>query len=141
MKKSFARPQTDPNSEPVPFLFLGLQIASNKLRQRYLHDLIHWFLDQPLSTTNVGNKSLSREEAYIDLAVISSASVDKEWSNSDRQTLMEQRYLEFKSIKMGDILKETDQLVVVRGVAGVGKSSYIQMLTLKWAKGEILRSS
>uniref|UniRef100_A0A7M5V3D0 NACHT domain-containing protein n=1 Tax=Clytia hemisphaerica TaxID=252671 RepID=A0A7M5V3D0_9CNID len=118
----------------------GLQLASNKLRQRYVDDLIHWFLDQPLSTTNVGNKSLSREEAYIDLAVISSASVDREWSNSDRQTLMEQRYLEFESIEMQDIVKDTDQLVVVRGVAGVGKSSYIQMLALKWAKREIMNT-
>ena len=101
-----------------------------------MDDLINWFLEQPLSSTNVGNNSLSREEAYIDLAVISGASVDREWSNSDRETLMQQKYLEFESIKMKDVLSENDNLVIVRGVAGVGKSTYIQMMTLKWAKGK-----
>ena len=112
-------------------------MASNKLKQQYITELIDWYLDQPLSSTNVSNTALSREEAYIDLAVISSASVDREWTNSDRQTLMEQKYLEFQTIDIKDIWTYKDQMVAVMGVAGVGKSSLLQMYNLKWAKDEI----
>ena len=46
-----------------------------------------------------------------------------------------------ESIGIDDLWKEKDQLVIVRGVAGIGKSTMIKRYVLKWAKDEILASS
>ena len=46
-----------------------------------------------------------------------------------------------ESICIDDLCKEEDQLVIVRGVAGIGKSTMIKRYVLKWAKNEILTSS
>ena len=82
--------------------------------------------------------SISREDGYIDLAVLCGEKVDAEWHNSDRETLMEQKYLQMESINIENIWTSSDQLVVIRGVAGIGKSTLIQRYVLKWARNEIL---
>ena len=108
------------------------------MKEHYIEDLIEWFIDQPLAPNEAGINSISREEAYIDLAVLSGEKVDIEWCNSDRKAIMDMKHLQLESIGIDDIWKPTDQLVIVRGVAGIGKSTMIQRYVLKWAKDEIL---
>ena len=96
-------------------------------------------IDQPLVENEAGGVDyMSREDAYVDLAVLSSYAVDLEWSNSDRDTIMKMRHLEQESIGIDDIWKPTDQLVIARGIAGIGKSTLIKRYILKWAKDQIL---
>ena len=100
--------------------------------------MIDWFVDQSLSSNEAGMNSISREDGYIDLAVLCGEKVDAEWHNSDRETLMEQKYLQLESIDIENIWESSDQLVVIRGVAGIGKSTLIQRYVLKWSKNEVL---
>ena len=113
-------------------------MASNKLKQHFIEELIDWIIEQPLDPDGAGDSCFSREDGYIDLAVISSEEANKEWHNSDREAIMDLRYLQLESIHIDDIWKPSDQLVFVRGVAGIGKSTLINRYVLKWARGEIL---
>ena len=91
-----------------------------------------------MSSNEAGMNSISREDGYIDLAVLCGDRVDAEWHNSDREALMEQKYLQLESIAIENLWTASDQLVVIRGVAGIGKSTLIQRYVLKWAKNEVL---
>ena len=111
------------------------------MKQRYIEELIEWIIDLPLNPNEAGINCMSREQGYIDLAVLSGEQADAEWKNSDREAIMELRYLQLKSISIDDVWKPTDRLVIVRGVAGIGKSTMVQRYVLKWAKDEILTST
>ena len=120
-------------------VLLALQLASDKLKQCYLEKMIDWVIDQPFNlNSSGGTNSMSREQGYVDLAVLTGEQVDNEWKNSDREAIMEMKHLQIESIGIEDLWKPTDQFVVVRGVAGIGKSTLIQRYVLKWAKDEIL---
>ena len=70
-------------------LFLGLKCASNKLKQHYIEELIDWIIDQPLISNEADSLTrLSREDAYVDLAVVSSGVVDSVWKSSDREAII-----------------------------------------------------
>lgn len=111
-----------------------------KLRNHYIEELIDWLIEQPIRSEEaptLGSHYVSREKNYIELAVLEASNVDMELSNSDRESLMEQRHLKLNSIDFDDILHDNDEMVFIRGVAGIGKSTLINMYTLKWAKGEL----
>ena len=108
------------------------------MKGRYIEDLINWYIDQPLAQNEAGINTLSREDAYVDLAVLSARKVDLEWSNSDRKALLEMKHIQSEGIAINDIWEPDDQLVIVRGVAGIGKSTLIKRYVLKWARDEIL---
>jgi len=91
-------------------------------------------VEQPLATVTNDNQYVSREQHYIDLAVLEATSVDREMNNSDRQSMMKQKYLKMSCIDIVDIFQPDDELVFIRGVAGIGKSTMIDLYTLKWAK-------
>ena len=101
--------------------------------------MIEWIIDQPFNPNRAGgNNCMCREQGYVDLAVLSGEQADAEWQNSDRETIMDMKHFQLESIGIDDIWQPTDQLVIVRGVAGIGKSTMIQRYVLKWAKDEIL---
>ena len=100
--------------------------------------MINWIIEQPFNPDGSGENCVSREDGYIDLAVLSSDEANKEWLDSDRETIMNMRYLQLESIHINDIWKPSDELVFVRGVAGIGKSTLINRYVLKWARREIL---
>ena len=75
---------------------------------------------------------------FIDLAVLAGEKVNTEWLNSYREAIMNLNYLQQESIGINDIWQPTDQLVFVRGVAGIGKSTLINRYVQKWANDEIL---
>ena len=54
---------------------------------------------------------------------------------------MNLKYLKQESISLDKLWEPTDQVVMVRGVAGIGKSTMINRYVLKWAKEEILTGS
>ena len=80
-----------------------------------------------------------REDVYIDLVMLPSTAVDREWSNSDRAALMEQENLPKTTTHkaIDKVLLPQDELVFIRGIGGIGKTSLLDMLTFKWAKGEV----
>ena len=101
--------------------------------------MIEWVIDQPFNLNSSGGTNpMSREQDYVDLAVLTGKQVDNEWKNSDREAIMEMKHLQTQSIDINDLRLQTDQFVVVRGIAGIGKSTLIQRYVLKWAKDEIL---
>ena len=101
--------------------------------------MIEWIIDQPFNPNAAGGiNCMSREQGYVDLAVLSGEQADAEWQNSDGETIMDMKHFKLESIGIDDIWQPTDQLVIVRGVAGIGKSTMFQRYVLKWAKDEIL---
>ena len=68
---------------------------------------------------------------YTDLAVLKANEVDKELNNSDRNALMEQRYLDKESIKLDDLFQQRNDTVFVRGVGGIYPFVFIS-LTFFW---------
>ena len=122
---------------------LGLQNASNKLKRFYVKELIKCMVDRPLSSTEEDNQSVLREDIFIDLVVLPTTTVEEIWNNSDRESLMKQQHLEktFTEQSVDKIFMPNDEVVFVRGVAGIGKSTLIEMFTFKWAKNELKNDS
>jgi len=114
-----------------------LKDASIKLRDHYIAELIECLVEQPLSKCKTTTHYVSREEQYIDLAVLEAEIIDNDWHNSDRQSMIKQKHLKLSSIDINKLFQSDDELVFIRGVAGIGKSTLIDMYTLKWAKGEL----
>uniref|UniRef100_A0A7M5UWJ4 Uncharacterized protein n=1 Tax=Clytia hemisphaerica TaxID=252671 RepID=A0A7M5UWJ4_9CNID len=68
----------------------ALRSASQKLEEHYEEELIRCLIEKPLSETDEETEYVTREDVFIDLMVVPSTVVDREWSNSDRAALMEQ---------------------------------------------------
>lgn len=51
---------------------------------------------------------------------------------------MDMKHIQSENISINHIWEPNDQLVVVRGIAGIGKSTLIKRYVQKWAKDEIL---
>jgi len=120
---------------------LGLDLSNKKLREHYLDQSITILMEQPLASLQSKTYCYSTtvEKTYIDLAIIKADQVHRAWSNStDREVLMEQCLLQMESLKFVDLLTTNDDLVIVRGVAGIGKSTLMEILLWEWAKHQLL---
>ena len=118
--------------------FVGIRNASIKLRQYYIKELINCLVEQPLSSSSdQSSYYMPRKDVYIELAVLQASFIDSEVNNSDRDALLKLNYLNRTSLSIDDLFQDEDQLVFIRGVAGIGKSTLLTMYTLKWAKGEL----
>ena len=84
-----------------------------------------------MSPTGVDSEYAMREDIYIDLLVLPSSEVDTEWNNSDRKALLKLRYLERSSSEKAfdQLYSPDDELVVVSGVAGIGKTTLIDIFS------------
>ena len=91
-------------------------------------------INQPLSKANDENIKINREDFYVDLTVLSSSEVAKELNNSDRNYLIEKKFEKRESIHLNEIIKKDDEAVYIRGVGGTGKTTLLEMFTLRWAK-------
>ena len=114
---------------------LGIKQALLLLREKYINELLTWLIDDWNGITCDG---MSREKAYVELAIIEAKQIDEAGSTGDRDYHMKTTQFEKKSIKLKDILSRNDNFVVVRGIAGIGKTSMVDSYVLKWAKQEIL---
>ena len=105
------------------------------LKEKYMNELLTWMI---VGDDGITCNAMLREEAYIDLAIIEAKEIDHDWSKGDRDFFMKTKHFERTSIKLEEILSESDEFVVVRGIAGIGKTSMVDSYVLKWAQGELL---
>lgn len=118
---------------------LGIRDASLKLKEQYIHNLANYTIKHPIITDNERvQENMTREEAYVDLAILQAEEIDDLWNHSERDFHIAQNHFTHTSIKMEDILMSADDFVIVRGIAGIGKSTMIESYVLKWANSEIL---
>ena len=75
-----------------------------------------------------------RNEIFVDLAVMDTSLVEEEWTNCDRQYHLRTHNRQKNHIGYMELLKETDESVFLRGIAGIGKTSMLDYLTLQWAQ-------
>ena len=95
---------------------------------------------EQLLSRNGGDKTRisSREEIYVDLTVVNSSVVnDEHLTNSDRDTLINNNLKEYESIRMEEIIQQGDESVYIRGVGGTGKTTMLEMFSLRWAKNRL----
>ena len=114
--------------------FSGISLASSKLRDHHIDDFVEVLINQPLSKSSNENIKVNREDFYVDLQVLDSSEVEKEFSSSDRDHLMEKKFEKRGNIKLNEIIKKRDEAVYIRGVGGTGKTTLLEMFTLRWAK-------
>jgi len=122
----------------IAYYFSGLKNASSKLQRHYVRELNNVIVEHPFSERDSAVRTSPREKEFVELAVLNASTVNEEWNNSDRDTLMAQQYLQMTSTNIEHIFQKTDQIVIVRGVAGIGKSTLIDNFILKWASNEVL---
>ena len=100
------------------------------LKQNKIKDLIKQLVDQPFSISESDVCYIPRQEKYVNLSVIKSSHVEEEFTNSDREAMMKLKHMEFESIPMEDLFMKGDEIVVVRGSGGSGKTTFINMYDL-----------
>ena len=82
-------------------------------------------------------KKCKRDEFFVDVSLIESAEVDKDWIQSDRQHHLRTFEKIKQNITYEELLSSTDRFFLLRGIAGIGKTSLLDCLTLKWASREL----
>ena len=105
------------------------------LKEKYMNDLLTWMI---VGDDGKTCNTMLREEAYVELAIIEAKEIDHDWSKGDRDFFMKTKHFERTSIKLEEILSQSDEFVVVRGIAGIGKTSMVDSYVLKWAQGVLL---
>ena len=76
------------------------------------------------------------DDLYVKLAVLDGHTVDNQWLNSDREYHFQRHFQNVKEIEREELMKVSDKQVVISGVAGVGKSTFVNKIVLDWTKGE-----
>ena len=114
---------------------IGLKQVSLGLKKKYINELLTWMI---VGDDGITCNAMLREQAYVDLAIIEAKEIDHDWSKGDRDFFMKTKHFERTSIKLEEILSQSDEFVVVRGIAGIGKTSMVDSYVLKWAQGELL---
>ena len=87
---------------------------------------------------NYGFNWKDRSEAFVDLTLIEKTTVDEDSRHSDREYFWRRQDQPKKTIMLSSLVEKDDNFVVVRGIAGVGKTSLIDALTYKWSCAEVL---
>ena len=105
------------------------------LKEKYMNELLTWMI---VGDDGITCNTMLREEAYVDLAIIEAKEMDNDWNKGDRDFFMKTKHFERTSIKLEEILSQSDEFVIVRGIAGIGKTSMVDSYVLKWAQGVLL---
>ena len=77
----------------------------------------------------------------VDLAVANSAEVDTRWLHSDREYHLANYRKEKQTLDSNDLMSVTDKFLILRGIAGIVKTSLIEHLLLQWANGAVWNGS
>ena len=78
-----------------------------------------------------------QEDMYVDLAVVNSIQVEKDWKQSERTYHLALKHEEKEIIKIKDIVTAYDRLVSLRGVAGIGKTCLLESIAHRWANNNL----
>ena len=100
-----------------------------------MNELLTWII---VGYDGITCNAMLREETYVDIAIIEAKEIDHDWSKGDRDLFMKTKDFERTSIKLEEIVSQSDEFVVVRGIAGIGKTSMVDSYVLKWAQGVLL---
>ncbi|XP_057309574.1 uncharacterized protein LOC130647649 [Hydractinia symbiolongicarpus] len=113
----------------------GLEKYSDQLRDHYKKTLSHWNIPSTFKSDS-GRKHTTKErnEAYVDLIV----GPWNEAYSTDHEHFLKSHSSSKEKIEMKDIVKESDGCVLIRGIAGIGKTSLIDQLVFQWADGKML---
>ena len=80
---------------------------------------------------------VDRFDFNVDLAMANSAEVDNRWLHSDREYHLANYRKEKQTLDSNDLLSVSDKFLILRGIAGIGKTSLIEHLLLQWANGAV----
>jgi len=124
--------------ECVNFIISGMKTGVYDYRKSLHNHLKDQRCSLPLRDM-YGRESCTNEpmeDVYVKLAVLDAQTVDDQWLNSDRDYHL-QRHFETKTeIERKHIVTTSDKQVVISGVAGSGKTTFVNKIVLDWAKGK-----
>ena len=78
-----------------------------------------------------------QEDMYVDLAVVKSIEVEKDWKQSERSYHLALKHEKKEIIEIKDIVTADDRLVSLRGVAGIGKTCLLESIAHRWANDKL----
>ena len=79
----------------------------------------------------------NRDQIIVDVALVHTSSTGHEWMKCDKEYHLRTYTKTSESITYSNILNNTDTFVLLRGIAGIGKTVLLDTLQLMWAKNEI----
>lgn len=74
----------------------------------------------------------------MELATIEAKEVDQIWNDGDLNFHLHQNHFNRRNIEKENILTAADTFVIVRGIAGIGKSTIIKSYVKSWMDSKIL---
>ena len=112
--------------------------ASKLLRTHYIKELENVCLPKiKIAPGEDPIKSYKRDDFFVDLALRESAQVDKDWMQNDRVYHLKTFEKIQQKINYDDLLTSDDHFLVLKGIAGIGKTSLLDYLVLQWAHGRL----
>ncbi|XP_057298222.1 uncharacterized protein LOC130629132 [Hydractinia symbiolongicarpus] len=108
--------------------------ASDLLRQYYLEGIGKEHIE------SINGQTISRKRFYVDLAVVDSLDVDINNTHSAREFHIKQMLSQKGKCTMENLLEEENQIVLLRGIGGIGKSFMVQTMALNWAEKRIWKN-
>ena len=111
--------------------------ASDLLKDRYRKDLEYVSLPKIMINDGEPRKKSKRDKFFVDVSLVESANVDKDWRQSDREYHMRTFEKIKQNITYEELLTSNDRFFLLRGIAGIGKTSLLDCLMFKWASGEL----
>ena len=121
------------------FLVLSDDISDSvitSLKNHYI-DALEFQLVEAQFRDGLMRRERKRNEIFVDLAVMDTSLVEKEWMNCDRQYHLRTHNRQKNRIGYMELLKDTDERVFLQGAAGIGKTSMLDYLTLQWAQDAV----
>ena len=116
------------------FLFYSGDVKQNDrtkdLKAYYANKLDIWKQAKPLKrSTGKKYTERKRSEVFVDLVLGNQSEV----YDDDREHYLRGLHQQKESIQMHNLLDGDDQLTIISGIAGIGKTSFVDALLLNWA--------
>ena len=80
---------------------------------------------------------MRKRRIFVDVSLVKSAEVDKDWIQNDREHHLRMSEKIKQNIRYEELLTSSDRFFLLRGIAGIGKTSLLNCLMLKWASGAL----
>lgn len=117
--------------------FIGRTNAHNELKRIYKDELENWLRDHPFfETGECDGEFPTGNSAYVELAIIDAKEMDKIWNNDEATIHLQLNHFDRSKIPVDNIVTKKDKFVVLRGIAGIGKSTLVQSYVQRWTNPE-----